>query len=163
MRKVTPKTNDQNNNILTNCPKVGETWPIRRREPNRHELIAAELEMHENSIQDMTTTLRNGIVAQEPNVILEGTVECDEVYVVAGHQGHPESVKKNAAPPKTQAERPARPWYRRDGQAADFRDDSAWRPVGVACVGQRSSGDDSADPRTIHPTGNAGEYGRIRY
>ena len=49
--------------------------------------------MHENSIQEMTTTLRNGIVAQEPNVMLEGTVECDEVYVVAGHKGHPESVK----------------------------------------------------------------------
>jgi hypothetical protein len=43
------------------------------------------------------TTLRNGIVAQEPNVVLEGTVECDEVYVVAGRKGHPESVKKNAA------------------------------------------------------------------
>jgi len=56
--------------------------------------IAAELEIHENSIQEMTTTLRNGIVAQEPNVVLEGTVECDEVYVVAGHKGHPESVKK---------------------------------------------------------------------
>ena len=55
--------------------------------------IAAELEMHENSIQEMTTTLRNGIVAQEPNVMLEGTVECDEVYVVAGHKGHPESVQ----------------------------------------------------------------------
>jgi transposase-like protein len=62
--------------------------------------IAAELEMHENSIQEMTTTLRNGIVAQEPDVMLEGTVECDEVYVVAGHKGHPESVKKNAETPE---------------------------------------------------------------
>jgi hypothetical protein len=60
--------------------------------------IAAELEMHENSIQDMTTTLRNGIVACEPNVMLEGTVECDEVYGVAGHQGHSESVKKCRPP-----------------------------------------------------------------
>ena len=25
---------------------------------------------------------------------LSGTVACDEVYVVAGHNGHPESVKK---------------------------------------------------------------------
>jgi len=33
----------------------------------------AELEMHENSIQEMTTTLSNGIVAQEPNVILQTT------------------------------------------------------------------------------------------
>ena len=59
--------------------------------------IAAELEMSETQIHEMTTTLRNGIVAQEPNVVLEGTVECDEVYVVAGHKGHPESVKKNGS------------------------------------------------------------------
>ena len=62
--------------------------------------IAAELEMSETQIHDMTTTLRNGIVAQEPNVVLEGTVECDEVYVVAGHKGHPESVKKKGEMPE---------------------------------------------------------------
>ena len=62
--------------------------------------IAAELEMSETQIHEMTTTLRNGIVAQEPNVVLEGTVECDEVYVVAGHKGHPESVKKNVENPE---------------------------------------------------------------
>jgi transposase-like protein len=56
--------------------------------------IADELEMNEDSIQEMTTVLRNGIVAQEPTMMLEGTVECDEVYVIAGHKGHPESVKK---------------------------------------------------------------------
>jgi hypothetical protein len=27
------------------------------------------------------------------------TVECDEVYVVAGHKGHPEAVKKKGVPP----------------------------------------------------------------
>jgi hypothetical protein len=53
--------------------------------------------MNEDSIQEMTTILRNGIVAQEPTVVLEGTVECDEVYVVAGHKGQPESVKKKDA------------------------------------------------------------------
>jgi transposase-like protein len=56
--------------------------------------IAAELEMNENDIQEMTTILRNGIVQQEPTIELSGTVECDEVYVVAGHKGHPEAVKK---------------------------------------------------------------------
>jgi transposase-like protein len=56
--------------------------------------IAAELEMNEDSIQEMTTVLRNGIVEQEPTIMLEGTVECDEVYVVAGHKGQPEAVKK---------------------------------------------------------------------
>jgi hypothetical protein len=62
--------------------------------------IAAELERNENDIHEMTTTLRNGIVAQEPNVVLEGTVECDEVYVIAGHKGHSESVKKKGEKPE---------------------------------------------------------------
>jgi len=61
--------------------------------------IAAELEMNENTIQEMTTTLRSGIVVQESTIELSGTVECDEVYVVAGHKGHPESVKKRAKAP----------------------------------------------------------------
>jgi hypothetical protein len=59
-----------------------------------HRQIAGELEMNEDSIQEMTTTLRDGIVVQEPTMMLEGTVECDEVYVVAGHKGQPDSVKK---------------------------------------------------------------------
>jgi len=61
--------------------------------------IAAELEMNENTIQEMTTTLRSGIVVQESTIELSGTVECDEVYVVAGHKGHPESVKKKGESP----------------------------------------------------------------
>ena len=42
----------------------------------------------------MTTQLREGIVERKPEVTLSGEVECDEVYVVAGHKGHPEEVKK---------------------------------------------------------------------
>jgi len=61
--------------------------------------IAAELEMSETQIHEMTTTLRNGIVQQEGTIELSGTVECDEVYVVAGHKGHPDSVKKKVASP----------------------------------------------------------------
>jgi transposase-like protein len=56
--------------------------------------IAEELEMNENTIQEMTTILRKGIVAQEPTMMLEGTVECDEVYVIVGHKGHQKYVKK---------------------------------------------------------------------
>jgi hypothetical protein len=56
--------------------------------------IAAELEMNETQIHEITTTLRDGVVTQEPSIELSETVECDEVYVVAGHKGHPESVKK---------------------------------------------------------------------
>ncbi len=42
----------------------------------------------------MATQLRNGILAKEPAVVLSGEVECDEVYIVAGHKGNPEAVKK---------------------------------------------------------------------
>jgi hypothetical protein len=48
----------------------------------------------------MIQQLRQGIVDRRPPVILEGEVECDEVYVVAGHKGHPEAVKKKAALPE---------------------------------------------------------------
>lgn len=37
------------------------------------------------------------MVACQPEPRLSGEVECDEVYVVAGHKGHPEAVKKKAA------------------------------------------------------------------
>jgi hypothetical protein len=33
-------------------------------------------------------------VAAQPEPSLSGQVECDEVYVVAGHKGQPETVKK---------------------------------------------------------------------
>ena len=42
----------------------------------------------------MTTALRDGVVLRKPEVALSGEVECDEVYVVAGHKGHPEAVAK---------------------------------------------------------------------
>ena len=42
----------------------------------------------------MATQLRKGILAKEPAVVLSGEVECDEVYIVAGHNGNPEAVKK---------------------------------------------------------------------
>jgi len=41
----------------------------------------------------MTSQLRTGIVAGKPEVTLSGEVECDEVYVTAGHKGNPEAVK----------------------------------------------------------------------
>ena len=56
--------------------------------------IARELDLDEDSVHDMATQLREGIVAKQPAVVLSGEVECDEVYVVAGHKGHPEAVKK---------------------------------------------------------------------
>jgi len=58
--------------------------------------IAAELDINKDDARAMIQQLRQGIVDRRPPVVLEGEVECDEVYVVAGHKGHPEAVKKNA-------------------------------------------------------------------
>jgi hypothetical protein len=44
----------------------------------------------------MTDCLRDGLVKKDP-VILEGVVECDKTYVVAGHKGQPEKVAAAAA------------------------------------------------------------------
>ena len=46
----------------------------------------------------MTTSLREGVVRRKPEVKLSGEVECDEVYVVAGHEGHPADVAKMGGP-----------------------------------------------------------------
>ena len=56
--------------------------------------IAQELDLNASDVQQMTRQLRQGVVARKPAVTLEGEVECDEVYVVAGHKGHPGAVKK---------------------------------------------------------------------
>ena len=56
--------------------------------------IARELDLNEADVQQMTRQLRSGIVNKRPAVVLEDEVECDEVYVVAGHKSQPEAVKK---------------------------------------------------------------------
>jgi hypothetical protein len=50
-----------------------------------------------SGVQVMTEHLRAGLVAKAPAVVLDGTVEVDEVYVVAGHKGRPAAVAKKAA------------------------------------------------------------------
>ncbi len=59
--------------------------------------IAQELDLDKDDVHQMTSQLREGIVAKKPEVLLEGEVECDEVYVVAGHKGHPAEVEKRVA------------------------------------------------------------------
>jgi transposase-like protein len=56
--------------------------------------IAHELGLDEDSVQAMASSLREGLLAKAADVKLEGVVEIDEVYVVAGHKGNPEAVKK---------------------------------------------------------------------
>lgn len=56
--------------------------------------IAKELELCASDVQEMTQKLREGVEAKRPEIVLAGEVEFDEVYVVAGHKGNPENVKK---------------------------------------------------------------------
>ena len=56
--------------------------------------IAQELGLSVSDVQAMTEHLRTGLVAKTPAVVLDGTVEVDEVYVVAGHKGNPAAVAK---------------------------------------------------------------------
>jgi transposase-like protein len=59
--------------------------------------IAKELDLSQADVQLMTEQLRTGRVARIPPVRLEGEVEIDEVYVVAGHKGNPTAVAKRGA------------------------------------------------------------------
>jgi len=59
--------------------------------------IAQELGLDRSDVQIMTEQLRSGLVAKAPPVRLEGEVEIDEVYVVAGHKGQPAAVAKRGA------------------------------------------------------------------
>ena len=60
--------------------------------------IARELDLGETEAQAMTEQLRSGLAAKLPPARLEGEVEIDEVYVVAGHKGQPAAVAKGGVP-----------------------------------------------------------------
>src|SRR4051812_40556563 len=81
--------------------------------------IAQELDINKDDARAMIGPLRQGIVERRPPVVLEGEVECDEVYVVAGHKGHPEAVKREGGPPTETTEGGAWPRDAGQGEAAD--------------------------------------------
>ena len=60
--------------------------------------IAQELDLNKDDAHRMTTQLRQGIVSKAPSPALSGQVECDEVYIVAGHKGQPDEVAKKGVP-----------------------------------------------------------------
>jgi transposase-like protein len=59
--------------------------------------IAQALDLNKDDVHQMTTQLRQGIVTQKLASTLSGEVECDEVYIVAGHQGQPDKVSNKGA------------------------------------------------------------------
>ena len=60
--------------------------------------IAQELALNQSDVQLMTERLRTVLAARVRPVRLEGEVEIDEVYVVAGHKGNPAAVARRGAP-----------------------------------------------------------------
>jgi len=58
--------------------------------------IAEELNLNESDGQAIAEALRGGIVKRRSNGRMSGVVECDEVYVVAGHKGRPDRIKGRA-------------------------------------------------------------------
>lgn len=62
--------------------------------------IAQELKLNKDDVHQMTTTLREGICQKSPAIHLSGEVECDEVYIVAGHKGNPEGVRRQERLPR---------------------------------------------------------------
>lgn len=56
--------------------------------------IALKLGPSPFDAQAMTEQLRRGLAPKAPEAKLESEVELDEVYVVAGHKGHPVAVAK---------------------------------------------------------------------
>jgi transposase-like protein len=59
--------------------------------------IGHELGLNKDDFQHMTMPLRRGIVLRQPRPTLQDKVECDEVYIVAGHKGQPSAVEKKGA------------------------------------------------------------------
>jgi len=69
----------------------------------------------------MTSQLRTGIIAGKPEVILSGEVECDEVYVTAGHKGNPEAVKKRSSGETKPSQGDSGQGHQKEGKTTDFR------------------------------------------
>ena len=92
--------------------------------------IAKDLGLSEGDVQHMSEQLRQGIVAaqnaqadtaSEPQ--LSGQVEFDEAYVVAGHKGQPQEVKKRPPSAKAALEGCTRTRHAGQGKAPHLWDD----------------------------------------
>lgn len=109
--------------------------------------IAQELSLNMDDAQCMTRQLREGIECKQPLAVLSGEVEVNEVYVVAGHKGHPEAVKKSRTGRRRRLRGGSRPWHPGQKEVADSWPDPARRQGGGADAGECPA----EDHRTEHP------------
>jgi hypothetical protein len=63
-----------------------------------NEPISQGLGVDPDDARVMASQHREGIVERTPEVRFSGEVECDEIYVLAGHKGHPEADAKKGDP-----------------------------------------------------------------
>ena len=106
--------------------------------------IAQELGLNKDDVQHMTTHLRQGLVDQQEPACLEGAVECDEVYLVAGHKGHPAAVKKKDEKDDASTQRPSGTGHLSWGKTADLRYDSTRGDVCIQML-------ENVQQKTIEP------------
>ncbi len=74
----------------------------------RHPAYSAGCCINTSDVQVMTSQSREGLTAKAPQIELSGKIEADEVYVMAGHKGHPDTVRKKPSRPTQKAQRRAR-------------------------------------------------------
>jgi len=125
--------------------------------------IAQELSLHKDEVHQMTGELRQAVADKRPEVQLSGTVEFDEVYVTAGHKGQPEAVKKKGSGTAAQAQRISETRYTQKREAADLRDDSAWRRRGHQNAGECSTADHQTDYSGKSKRWDAHLHRRVRH
>jgi transposase-like protein len=58
------------------------------------EQISKELNLNKDDAHYMASILRTGVIDKKPTIQLAKEVECDEVYVIAGHKGNSSAIKK---------------------------------------------------------------------
>ena len=107
--------------------------------------IAKELSLNDDDVHDMASHLREGLVAKVPEATLDGEVEADEVYIVAGHKGNPAAVQKRSGRAAPTAQRSVRPWHAGEGKAADPGLDPARWPGRSPHAAQCEAENDQAD------------------
>ena len=107
-----------------------------------------------NGLLDLSSQLRDGIVAAEPEPVLSGAVECDEVYIVAGHKGNPEAVKE-----KGRLGRCRRLKGAGEGEATNSGHPSARRCGSGTDAGECPTADHQAIDSSLCRTGDDGLHG----
>ena len=80
--------------------------------------IAHELNLNKDDAQHMAEVLHSGVVEKKQKVAFSGVVECDEEYVVAGHKGQPEAIKKGPGRTTQSVKRGACSGYAGEGKNA---------------------------------------------